>query len=73
MSTPGTPKRDAAAAACRNAAAAIDEGYARVQEALAQLPKEEWPRAVRALYHMDKAIEELDKAADHYYGEEEQK
>ena len=67
------PQHDAAGAACRNAAAAIDEWYARVQEAIAQLPKAEWPCAVGALYHMDKAIEQLDKAADHYYREDEQK
>lgn len=71
MSAPGQPLHDAAGAACRNAAAAIDERYAKVKEAVAQLPREEWPWAVRALYHMDKAIAQLDKAADHYYREEE--
>ena len=72
MSAPGTPKRDAAAAACRNAAAAIDEWYARVQKAVAQLPKEEQPHVIGALYHMDKAIRQLDEAADSYYQKEEQ-
>ena len=68
------PQHDAAGAACRNAAAAIDEWYARVQEAIAQLPKMDWPLAVGALYHMDKAIAQLDEAADHYYRDgEEQK
>lgn len=71
MSAPGQPLHNAAGAACRNAAAAIDEWYAKVKEAVAQLPREEWPHAVRALYHMDKAIAQLDKAADHYYREEE--
>lgn len=71
MTEPGNPKRDAAGAACRNAAAAIDEWYAKVQEAIASLPKEEWVWAVRALYHMDEAIAQLDAAADEYYREEE--
>lgn len=67
MSAPGTPRRDAAAAACRNAAAAIDEWYARVRDAIAQLHKEEWPKAVGALYHMDEAVKQLDAAADDLY------
>lgn len=73
MSAPGTPARDAAGAACRNAAAAIDDAYTRVKQAVMALPGDERLHVLAALTVMDRAVKLLDKAADHYYGEEEQK
>ena len=63
--------RNVAGAACRNAAAAIDEAYQRVEQAARAAGTQE--RVVEALYHMDNAVRLLDAAADSYYGEEEQK
>ena len=72
MSAPGKPLQDAAGAACRNAAAAIDDLYTRVQHA-AGLAGTQLDVTV-ALEHLDEAIKLLDTAADTYYhkGEEEQ-
>ena len=70
MSGPGTPTRDAAGAACRNAAAAIDDLHTRVKQAVLALPGDERLHVLAALTAMDRAATLLDKAADHYYREE---
>lgn len=72
MSAPGRPASDAAGAACRNAAAAIDDLHTRVKQAVLALPGDERLHVLAALTTMDRAATLLDKAADHYYGEEEQ-
>ena len=71
MSTPGTPARDAAGAACRNAAELLDEMYDRVQGACHEdAPTEAGILAAAALYCIDKARLRLNAAADAYYHEE---
>ena len=73
MSAPGTPARDAAGAACRNAAAVIDDLHTRVKQAVLTPPMDERLHVLAALTALDRAATLLDKAADHYYGEENQR
>lgn len=65
MIAPGQPLHDAAGAACRNAAAAIDELYVSVEKAARAAGLT--PAVNEAIYHMDKACRLLDAAADIYY------
>ena len=67
----GRPKRDAAGAACRNAAVALEELYKTVQRAVVLLPETDWPCALDALGCMNKAVRHLHEAADAFYQEEE--
>ena len=71
MSAPGKPLQDAAGAACRNAAAHLDELYTHVERTARAAGIIEQVNG--ALYHMDKACRLLDEAADLYYHEEDQK
>ena len=65
--------RNAAGAACRNAAELLDELYDRVEEARKEdTPTEAGILATAALYHLDKARLHLQQAADAYYKEETQ-
>ena len=72
MSAPGQPKRDAAGAACRNAAAELAELAAKLRKAClwaftepAEIPCE----LVMALHEIDGAVGHLNEAADAYYAD----
>ena len=70
MSAPGKPLQDAAGAACRNAAAHLDELYVHVERAARMAGIQQDVRV--ALEHMNEAIKLLDGAADVYYHEGEE-
>lgn len=72
MSAPGQPKRDAAGAACRNAAAELEELAERLRDKClhafsepAEIPVE----MAMVLYEIGCAIQNLHAAADEYYEE----
>lgn len=76
MSAPGTPKRDAAAAACRNAAAELAEIHNRVAAAtaavLSDVPDQTAFDVRAALHRITRAADILDAAADDLYRDEEE-
>jgi len=76
MSAPGQPRRDAAGAACRNAAIELAEIHNRVAAALAEVRSEiSDTTAVEirgALHCINRAAAFLDEAADDLYRDEEE-
>lgn len=75
MSAPGTPRRDAAAAACRNAAHELTDVHNRIAAALADVRCEigdVTALEIRgALSCIDRAVTFLGNAADDLYRDEE--
>lgn len=73
MSAPGTPKRDAAAAACRNAQHELAEIADRLRAARVGLTGEEGRWALLdAIRHVYYAVDACRAAADALYRDEEE-